>query len=491
MERAVVHRVAASAILLALLVVAQPVSSQEVVVTVTDLGTLGGAWSHAWGINAHGHVVGYSEPSGGPFEEYVSHAFLWTPDDGMIDLGTLGGTSSSAGFISDSGYVTGHSDTSEGERHAVLWSVYTGEMVDLGTLGGTMARAHKVNDLGQVVGWSLTADGSERAFFWTPETGMIDMGTLGGDRSWVNGLNNLGQAVGGSTTESGETRAFLWTLDDGMVELPTLYGGWTNGASINDLGQVVGDSSTPDGFSHAFLWTEEDGIQDLGTLGGAYSQVASINALGQVLGFRSETNEGGEHAWLWTAEDGMEDLDVLPGMVFSRNQGINNLGQVVGYSGPDYSGPWMWATGRPFLWTEETWTIELETLGGDTGAARRINDAGQIVGSSQTSSDDLHATLWTLQSSPPPPQEQLEALEDNIQLLSDVGALNDGQSTSFSQKAETIGKLLDKDKTTGACNLLEASANQVVASVKGGVMPAAAGSILTNALENLGNEICD
>ena len=55
---------------------------------MVDLGTLGGSFSWAFGINNRGQVVGNSQLPG----DTLSHAFLWTPDTGMVDLGTLGGT---------------------------------------------------------------------------------------------------------------------------------------------------------------------------------------------------------------------------------------------------------------------------------------------------------------------------------------------------------------------------------------------------------------
>ncbi len=53
--------------------------------SVTDLGTFGGRYSYAYGINDSGQVVGHSRTSNGQI-----HAFL---SDGstMTDLGTLGG----------------------------------------------------------------------------------------------------------------------------------------------------------------------------------------------------------------------------------------------------------------------------------------------------------------------------------------------------------------------------------------------------------------
>jgi len=56
--------------------------------TLTDLGTLGGTFSQAYGVNDKGWVVGYSSTEG----DSALHAFLWHRGV-MTDLGTLGGGS--------------------------------------------------------------------------------------------------------------------------------------------------------------------------------------------------------------------------------------------------------------------------------------------------------------------------------------------------------------------------------------------------------------
>src|SRR5438552_16214875 len=68
---------------------------------VTDLGTLGGTYSYAYGINNAGQVAGGSATptqSGGVFQT----AFLWSGGH-MINLGTLGGPNSAAGGPNASG----------------------------------------------------------------------------------------------------------------------------------------------------------------------------------------------------------------------------------------------------------------------------------------------------------------------------------------------------------------------------------------------------
>ncbi|MHB8455881.1 MAG: hypothetical protein ACYDDO_14575 [Acidiferrobacterales bacterium] len=116
-----------------------------------DLGTLGGAESAAFGINASGQIVGTSYTSG----DVYLHAFLWNGVT-MQDLGALDGFQSEAFSINDSGEVVGGSTDPANVfvYHAVLWN--GGTIQDLGTLGGSGSGsiATGINASGQVVGIS-------------------------------------------------------------------------------------------------------------------------------------------------------------------------------------------------------------------------------------------------------------------------------------------------------------------------------------------------
>jgi probable HAF family extracellular repeat protein len=71
---------------------AQKQDSVPVHYTVTDLGTLGGTFGVAYGINSSGKVGGGANLANGN-----QHSFRWTRSGGMQDLGTLGGPNSAAG----------------------------------------------------------------------------------------------------------------------------------------------------------------------------------------------------------------------------------------------------------------------------------------------------------------------------------------------------------------------------------------------------------
>ena len=172
-----------------------------------DLGTLGGSFgaSSARDISDAGVIVGWSSTPTG-----VSHAVLYDPAGGTIDLGTLGGTFSIAWGINNSREVVGMSETTSGEDHAFYWSTGT-SMVDLGTFGGRNSIAFDINDRGQVVGQS-EAGTTLRAFTSNRTGPLVDIGDLGGALTRGLGINRFGTLVGSSTTpSSGSDRATLWS----------------------------------------------------------------------------------------------------------------------------------------------------------------------------------------------------------------------------------------------------------------------------------------
>lgn len=320
---------------------------------ITDLGTLGGAESNAWGLNASGQVVGWSHTTDYPF----TRAFRWTPTKPngttgtMIDLGSLGGNSFGWG-INDLGHVSGFSYFAG--NVAVRAFLYDGTMHDLGPPGGDNTFGHGINSSGQLV------EGLNRAFLWTPTTPnaatgtMIDLGTLGGAGSYAWGINDSGQVAGNSSTAGGtETHAFLWTpttpngTSGTMHDLGTLGGTLSYALSINDSGQLAGHSETTGNTGrHAFLWTPSTPnaatgtMIDLGTLGGTpgtyqYGSFAyAINSSGQVAGFSYTTGDFDQHAFLYTSSGGMADLnsliDPLSGWKLNVARAINDAGQIAG-----------------------------------------------------------------------------------------------------------------------------------------------------------------
>jgi probable HAF family extracellular repeat protein len=178
-----------------------------------DLGTLGGSYSYAWGINDNGQVAGTSR-----LPNSLKHAFRWQSGVGMLDLGTLpGGDYSDSGGINLGGQVTGGGTLTIGgsDLHACLWRSGFG-MQDLGTLGGSESFGRGINSKGQVIGESTIGNGNTHAFVWDAIGGMQDLNALIAPNSgWVlqgaTAINNEGQIVGAGTNPLGAQDAFLLT----------------------------------------------------------------------------------------------------------------------------------------------------------------------------------------------------------------------------------------------------------------------------------------
>ena len=300
--------------------------------SITDLGTLGGSQSRAYGVNDLGQVVGESRTVTGD-----SHAFLWLPEPaygqpaGMNDLGTLGGAVSAAFDINNNGIIVGRAETTDPTLfRAFLWDPGIGNMQELATPEGP-AEALAINDFGEVAGTGVDEIGFSQAFYRSAEGTIVFFSTLvPGD--FVSQGSGLGYA--GNINFAGTTffpaHAFKFGGETGFIPLEDLgvesfvYG-------MNVLNQTVG-SVVSDDWEHAALWGFIISLTDLGTLGGTDSRAYAINDMSEVIGF-ADTTRDIQHAFVWQAGT-MTDLNDLlpPGANWQLEvaRDINESGQIVG-----------------------------------------------------------------------------------------------------------------------------------------------------------------
>ena len=96
--------------------------------------------------------------------------------------------------------------------------------------------------------------------------------------------------------------------------------------AMNDKGQIAGYSKTASGKSHLFLWDKENGIRDLGPCIGN----ASLNNAGQIATNFRDPN-GVICAFFLDPNTGKTILPTLGGKKAVAYE-INNQGQIVGFS---------------------------------------------------------------------------------------------------------------------------------------------------------------
>lgn len=214
---------------------------------------------------------------------------------------------------------------------------------------------------------------------------------LGGTSGIATGINNSGEVAGTSAINSiYYSNATVW-YSTVPTYLAPLGGGyvWSEVHGINSTGEVVGATNS-NGAIHATLWYSGN-TADLGTLSGTVeSRATGINDSGQIVGWSQDFNSAIQHPTLW---DGTSILDLgTLGGAGGEATAVNKLGQVAGSSstgdGAAFHGT------HATLWDGSSVT-DLGTLGGRDSAANGINDAEQVVGWSQVAGNtETHATFW-------------------------------------------------------------------------------------------------
>lgn len=131
----------------------------------------------------------------------ATHAFV-SAGQTLSDLGTLGGSRSAAYGLNARGDVVGTSETAGGGAHAFLVRAGTSQMVDLGLPdGASSSDARGIDAAGNIVGNSIAPDGLSRAWVFRPGLPPVELlaSDAGGSRYvsvHVAMISAKGQAVG-------------------------------------------------------------------------------------------------------------------------------------------------------------------------------------------------------------------------------------------------------------------------------------------------------
>ena len=160
--------------------------------------------------------------------------------------------------------------------------------------------------------------------------------------------------------------------------LPGLSGSSSSAQAVNDNGQIAGYSAGSGGVLHAVVWNNGQ-IVDLGP-----GQATDINGSGEVVGL----NAGRALLWKPTAAGGYgpaQDLGTLGGS-YSDGQAINNAGQVTG-SSTTTSGSF-----HAYLRSNSVMT-DIHTTSGGNSFPWGLNNHGHVVG--QWNGEPNQSFLWT------------------------------------------------------------------------------------------------
>ena len=294
--------------------------------SITDLGVVSGyEYSFADKVNNKGQVSG--EITDEEFEKV--HGFFYSGGK-MSDIGTLGGEFSVASGLNDNGQVVGTSVTSREEVRGFLWQ--NGKMTRIGTLGGPFSTANGINNKGEVVGFSTISSGSVHSFVWK-DGNMRDISAQCPGRQNGARIINDNSDIAGIFTEDGQSVHSFVLSGKQSRAIPTLGGTFSMPTGISNKAHVVGYSYlSGDETVHGYAW-QPDGIKDLGTLGGENSLALGVNSSGQVVG-GAETASGAFRATLWANGKTTDINTLLPsgsGWQLIVAGGINEKGQIAGY----------------------------------------------------------------------------------------------------------------------------------------------------------------
>lgn len=229
---------------------------------ITDLGTLGGTVSRAYGLNELNHVVGASTTSAGGIRP-----FLWKT--GTLEQLSLPDSSSSQAIaLTDSGLVVGVKQTN-GTFQPAIW--LNDSLIIPSGLSVALGAAFAVNSTGTVVG--SASDGTFlKAFSWSG--GSLQFVEVDARTSEAFAINAAGAIAGyvqsgpGRYGASRGTTSLGWSMIDSVAS--------TKAFALNDSGYSAGSIQTGEG-TFAAVWDSTGVITVLPGLTGNFGEIYSLN----------------------------------------------------------------------------------------------------------------------------------------------------------------------------------------------------------------------
>jgi probable HAF family extracellular repeat protein len=320
------------ALLLLLIATVAPARAQSPQYTVTDLG----AFFYPRGINDSGQVAGSRLRDTGTARLY---------SDGVLrDITPPNGVLAQAWGINNLGEVVGEvmfCDPANGNcnnsfTRGFIYNSKKNTYNILGTLGGRDSRAYAINDLGQVTGYSYLANSGsiEHAFIFRDGT-LTDIGAIFGPADTLAlGINASGQVAGYASSNTAARGAFLYDNGSFLFIEPSGIA-----RDVNNRGELVGNfGGSDDGTGRAFLYTHGARL-DLGTLaGGGFARANAVNNLGHVVGVSGPSWFVAEGQKAFIFDGGavgsvMKDLNTMvpavAGRILTEATDINDAGQIV------------------------------------------------------------------------------------------------------------------------------------------------------------------